>query len=425
MAGEATMKRLVLFFDGTWNRETEKDQVTNVFRLRRLVEAANIDGTSDDGVPQRIFYDRGVGTNGPVDRFFGGVLGFGLGDNVRQGYRFLSQFYDPGHVDKATPERSRAPDEIYVFGFSRGAFTARSLAGFVAAAGLLRKECCDDENLARAWRYYRTPVKERMPAKKAELEQLCSPDVRIRLVGVFDTVGSLGIPTGVAGNWGGSYDHFHDTKLGSSIDVALQALALDEHRSPFVPALFARPDHSGNKMVEQVWFPGVHSDIGGGYGEGKSGRTAISDISLNWMVQRIRASGCKLRMADPPVPTSVPDDPHDSLGWFLFDRRKPMYRLIKGTGMTDPPPGRHESYSLTFPDVSWHEGVHRSVFDLIVASRSGNRKAYLPRQLSAVAADLRSKKLDLVGSDGMPMTDDSTINALLDAANAAVRRTLY
>lgn len=419
------MKRLVLFFDGTWNRETEEDQVTNVFRLKQLVEAANTDPSLADEVAQRIFYDRGVGTGGWVDRVLGGGLGFGLGGNVRQGYRFLSQFYEPGRVDKSDPSRNREPDEIYLFGFSRGAFTARSLAGFIAAAGLLRKETCDTENVRRAWSYYRTPVKQRLPAEKASLETLCSPDVRIRVVGVFDTVGSLGIPTGLAGNWAGSLDHFHDTKLGSSVDYAFQALAIDEHRSPFVPALFARPDHMGNKGVEQVWFPGVHSDVGGGYGDKGTGRTPICDLTLHWMVQRLSTMSNPLRLASPPVPTTVPGDPHDSLGWFVFDRIEPMHRLIDGRAMTHPPRKPYRSYALDFPDVSWREKVHRSVFDLIIASRRGGRKAYLPPQLSGVAASLRSGELPLVDFDGNPMDAVTQVAPLLDQANDALGRKLF
>lgn len=411
------MKRLVLFFDGTWNKETEKDQVTNIVRLKQLVEIANTDPMLNRGVPQRIFYDRGVGTGGLVDRVLGGGLGVGLSENVKQGYRFLSQFYEGARRDKGADDPDRGPDQIHVFGFSRGAFTARSLAGFVAAAGLLRKDACDEENLERAWRYYRTPVKERMPAEKAALEYLCTPDVRITVVGVFDTVGSLGIPTGMAGNWVGSFDHFHDTKLGSSIDHAFHALALDEHRSPFVPALFARPDHMGNKTVEQAWFPGVHSDIGGGYAPDGKGRTSIADLSLHWMVARLRRVPGGLCLADPPPPSADPADSHDSLGWFVLDRLRPMYRLIDGLPMTPPPPkGPHGTHALRFPDISWHERVHRSVLDLMIATSRGGRKPYRPPQILAAVPRLLSGQLQLAGFDGTPMDPVVDVEPLLRAA---------
>lgn len=411
------MKRLVLFFDGTWNRETEKNQVTNIVRLKQLVESANTDPTLADGVAQRIFYDRGVGTGGPIDRVLGGGLGVGLGENVRQGYRFLSQFYQGAKPDWGIDDPDRAPDQIYVFGFSRGAFTARSLAGFVAAAGLLRKDACDAENLERAWRYYRTPVKERLPADKAELERLCTPDVRITVVGVFDTVGSLGIPTGTAGNWVGSFDHFHDTKLGSSIDHAFHALAVDEHRSPFVPALFARPDHMGNKSVEQAWFPGVHSDVGGGYAADGSGRTPIADLSLHWMVERLRTVPRGLRLAPAPAPSVDPADPHDSLGWFVLDRIRPMYRLIDGRAMSPPPPkGAHATHALAFPDITWHERVHRSVLDLMIATSTGGRTPYRPPQIRPVVGRLATGELPLVDFGGRIMDPAIEVEPLLRRA---------
>src|SRR5262249_14164365 len=209
------MKRLVLLFDGTWNDERHPDAATNIVRLWQLI-AKGTREAGKDPIKQRIFYDEGVGT-GFLDRLRGGIFGSGLSEKVREGYRFLSQFYEPG-------------DEIYIFGFSRGAFTARSLAGFLAASGLFRKDGCDPPKPAFAWRYYRTPPKKRWPADKAALEKQCTPEMRIKFLGVFDTVGALGIPLGWAGNWANLGDRFHDTKLGSAIDLAFHAISIDEHR---------------------------------------------------------------------------------------------------------------------------------------------------------------------------------------------------
>lgn len=396
------MKRLVLFFDGTWNTETVEGEVTNVFELKRLVEAANLSPNPTNSIEQRIFYDQGVGTKGPIDNVLGGMLGVGLSRNVKEGYRFLSQFFE---------SKGGEPDEIYIFGFSRGAFTARSLAGFIAASGLLKQQNCDEETLQRAWRYYRTPVKKRMPADKARLKALCNEGVCIDLLGVFDTVGSLGIPTGTAGNWAGYFDRFHDTKLGSAVDVALHAIALDEHRTPFEPALFVRPDHHGNKLVEQAWFPGVHSDVGGGYpARGTKGRAPISRISLDWMVKRIRASGVGLELADPEItattvtytshPIHVPEAPHDSIGWFLLDRFRPTYRLVQGVGLAKPPSGPYHTYGVPFPDVSWKEKVHRSVFDLVLSEAS-----YRPPQIHDLIAEVAAKSILVVDTDGSDLKD--------------------
>lgn len=412
----AVMKRLVLFLDGTWNNERDGDTPTNVSLLKSLVEQANTDDSLPTKPDQRIYYDAGVGTEGPVDRFVGGVLGFGLSKKVRAAYRFLSQFYKP-------QDEHGDPDEIYIFGFSRGSFTARSLAGFISASGLLRPENCSEEALAFAWSYYRANPKERYPADKVRLTELCFPDVRIHFLGVFDTVGSTGVPLWTAGNWAGSRDRFHDTKLGSAIRTAVQAIALDEHRSPFVPALFAKPDHRNNEHVEQVWFPGVHSDVGGGYAPGDRGRTRLSDISLNWMVTRLQ-SCTKLRIATPVGDWSDPDDPHDSLGWFVYSRRRPMYRLVDGTPMSPALRRLHSTYKISPPDRSWKESIHRSVFDLIVKTHENDRRLnYLPPQLSAVAAKLQ-RNIPIICHSGEPMKAPEVAD-LLSRVDQAIKASVF
>lgn len=414
------MPHLVLLFDGTWNDEKDPKQATNIHRLKDLV----IEATTNAPAPApRIFYDQGVGTGGWWDRILGGILGYGLNENVLQGYRFLSQFYKEAHVEDGQTHNA---SQILIFGFSRGAFTARSLAGFVAASGLLRKEHCTKKNQEFAWRYYRTPPKERMPADKAKLEALCHDGVEIKLLGVFDTVGSLGVPTGKAGNWAGKDDHFHDTKLGSAIRSAFHAVALDEHRNPFVPALFARPDNLEDRPVEQVWFPGVHSDIGGGYGPPEPGYASIADLSLQWMVSRIQAHGAGLPIGSPHLATTDPDDPHDSLGDFLISKLEPAYRLIDGRRMPEPPAFPHNPYSLSFPDVSWREKIHRSVFDLVIKTHLDTNRTvkYLPPQLLSIAGDLRQGRFAIVDHSGANMSFADVVQ-LLDAAEKAVGRPIF
>ena len=188
------MRRLVLLFDGTWNDERHPDAATNIVRLWELIAHGSREAKDrNESVDQRIFYDEGVGT-GYLDRLTGGFFGSGLSEKVCHGYRFLSQFYEAG-------------DEIYIFGFSRGAFTARSLAGFVAASVLLREEECNRDNLAFAWKYYRTPPKERFPADRATLQN------------------NLG-------------NRFHDTKLGSAIDFAFHAQSPLRHLTSQARCLF-------------------------------------------------------------------------------------------------------------------------------------------------------------------------------------------
>jgi hypothetical protein len=375
-----------MLFDGTWNDDRHPETETNIFRLRQLIEKATRDATGGNGwVEQRIFYDEGVGT-GYLDRLTGAIFGTGLSEKVREGYRFLSQFYGAG-------------DEIYIFGFSRGAFTARSLAGFVAASGLLRENECTKQNLSFAWEYYRTPPKKRWPADKAALEKLCTSDVRIKFLGVFDTVGALGIPLGWAGNWRNVGDRFHDTKLGSLIDYAFHAIAIDEHRGPYVPALWAEPDHHNNLRVEQVWFPGVHCDVGGGFRVSPDAEAdTLSEITLYWMISRLRAF-TKIVIAMPERPLSrKPEEPHDWFGLFFFSRLTPTYRLIREAPLKGPLTWRHYCYTLPPPDHPFKEYLHVSALELLAAGPK-----YRPENLCSAIDFLQSRgknELQVVDYDG-------------------------
>lgn len=311
-------RRLILCLDGTWN-DASGATITNIVRLRDMIQPGVLEFDNAPPVEQRIYYDEGVGTGaGAVDRALGGALGLGLGTNVRQAYRFLSQFYAPG-------------DEIFIFGFSRGAFTARSLAGYVGASGLLQPQHCTPELEERAWRNYRTDPKDRFPSEGVALARLCHAQVAIQVLGVFDTVGALGIPVKRLNGLGRHWFSFHDARLSSVVKVSLHALAIDEKRGPFSAALWERPFHANNKEVEQVWFPGVHSDVGGGYGEG-----GIGAIALRWMLDRIDALGRKhdfqlvLRPDLPPLSVDAAAPLHDSRAgpaWEI-DRLRPQIRVI-------------------------------------------------------------------------------------------------
>jgi len=253
------MANLVVCLDGTWSNADSTAPQTNVAILSDLVDLRR----GGNGA-QQLYYDPGVGTGGNVlRRLAGGITGQGLSANILGAYRFLSLAYRPG-------------DNIYLFGYSRGAFTVRSLGGFIAASGLLRAEACDKDNLNFAWRYYRTKPKERFPSDHAKLRALSYGNVRIRFVGVFDTVGALGIPRKWL-NWVGRRSfQFHDTELCSIVDHSCHALAIDEHRLEFEAAVWDVPRRGGYQTVEQVWFPGTHANIGGGC-EDKS----LSDLTLD------------------------------------------------------------------------------------------------------------------------------------------------
>jgi hypothetical protein len=262
-------KRLVVCCDGTWNFPDQKSP-TNVTKIALAVAPED-----KDGVEQRVFYHRGVGTN-RFERFRGGAFGAGLSRNVCDTYRFLVQNYEPG-------------DELFFFGFSRGAFTARSAAGLVRNAGILRPDHTD--RIGEAYSLYRSRNDNNTPrGREATLfRRSYSHEPDIHFVGVFDTVGALGVP--VDGSrliamfnkrW-----QFHNTDLSTTVHNAFQALAIDEKRRPFKPAVWnVQASAPENQRVEQVWFAGVHSDVGGGYPD-----HAVSDIPLLWMVDRARQCG--------------------------------------------------------------------------------------------------------------------------------------
>ena len=248
--------------------------------------------TSRDGIPQIVHYQAGVGSmGGAVARFVGGAVGAGLKENVREAYSYLSINYRQG-------------DEIFLIGFSRGAFTARSAGGMIGDLGLLTKEGLasfseifedyqhrNDPRYVSKWPNVPFPDKPPFedPKYVTELERrgLTQLRVPIKAICVWDTVGSLGVPRipwlerlGLQTRRMKDYS-FYDTTLYDGIENAFQALALDEHRAPFSPALWEKPRNSRTNL-KQVWFPGVHSNIGGGYDD-----QDIANITLAWMISRL------------------------------------------------------------------------------------------------------------------------------------------
>jgi uncharacterized protein (DUF2235 family) len=239
------MKKLVICCDGTWNRLDNRN-VTNVVRMAQAVASRAVDGS-----PQIVCYDEGVGSGRAVaettDRVLGGAFGSGLMTRVEQAYRFLAFNHDPG-------------DEIYIFGFSRGAFTARSLAGLIRNCGIVEQR--QARRIGEAIALYR----ERGPESHPDAEKSCafrasvSPRaylnerdlewrrrdggfreadcrrLRIRYLGVWDTVGALGIPAHImfSSHFNKSYQ-FHDHNLSSVIESARHAVALDEFRRSYEP----------------------------------------------------------------------------------------------------------------------------------------------------------------------------------------------
>ena len=288
-------KRIVICSDGTWNTpETH----TNVIKIVRSIKPL-----SSDGVHQVVFYDQGVGTYNAVDKFIGGAFGKGVEQNVLDAYRFIAHNYQSG-------------DEIYCFGFSRGAYTARALGGMLYTIGLIDKDGL--KNLPEAYRYYRSP-----PQKKNQQTYSHNVKPEIQLMAVWDTVGALGAPTPIIGKLTRSLVGFFDTNLSPKIKHAYHALAIDEKRAPFKPALWTGSIKS-DQTVEQVWFSGVHSDVGGGYGE-----TGLSDIALKWMIQK--STQCGLEFDEDYLMNETLIRPN--VAGTLHDTYKFGYRMMEKLGM--------------------------------------------------------------------------------------------
>ncbi len=255
---------------------------SNVVKFARVVLPQAPDGTE-----QRVHYDRGVGTGDFIDKLFGGAFGIGLSHNVREAYEFLTLNHAPG-------------DEVYLFGFSRGAYTVRRVVGMLRKAGLLPwipgKEARDKAIKEAYAMYERRESRAQGGADSQEArrfrESRRAQRIPIRLLGVWDTVGAHGI-AGVLGALTTPFSkaRFHDRILSSDVEHACHAVAIDESRRLFQPTLFQQGTNGAAKgqVLEQSWFAGVHSNVGGGYED-----TGLSDIALHWMAARAEKRGLAL-----------------------------------------------------------------------------------------------------------------------------------
>ena len=329
-------RNLVICCDGTWNTPEQKDRGEPVTsNIRKISVAAQHQPNTV------VFYDPGIGTGGFFDKYLGGAVGLGLTDNIKQTYRFL--------VEQRAGE-GNDEDHIYLFGFSRGAYTVRSLGGLLRRCGLVRSVNDIDE----AYELYRKSGHHK-DNKKPEAERFKARQkaVGIHFLGVFDTVGALGIPTfstyGLLHKgfrWATAHTAFahgfHDQTLGTHVRHACHALAIDEHRGAFAPSMWeADPAQGDRPTVEQVWFAGGHSNVGGGYRD-----AGLSDTALVWMTGKAMAAG--LHLDAPTVQRWRPDAYGEVRSEF-----EGLYKLT----------GKH--YRAIGATHSLNEKVHRSVIDRI------------------------------------------------------------
>jgi uncharacterized protein (DUF2235 family) len=371
-------KRIVICADGTWNTPWERVgghvAPTNVWKFYELLRE---EGT--DAVPQLAFYHQGIGTTGSLlDRLLGGATGWGITDNIKDCYRFIVRHYQPG-------------DALYFFGFSRGAYTVRSLAGLIRTCGIIDPAKAHDLDacIDAAYRQYRTRNLNDTPTADKAVDfraRHAFPDCLITCIGVWDTVGALGIPEGFLYSISRYRYRFHDVTLSSWVQRAFQAVAVDEHRPAFVSSLWDQQPGAKMKgqIMEQVWFPGSHGDIGGGNPLTES---ASSDLTLRWMVNRVIAT-CRLSIDTDRLPSAdaSPITLHDSRTLFfrITDPLSgPLYRCIDSglgsTGARDPLGLKNETVHPSV-DILWRDFATQPIPKFGVPYRPPNVADYHRRR---------------------------------------------
>lgn len=260
-------KNIVVLSDGTGQKGGVNFN-TNVYKLFNMLE--------DRTDKQVAFYDPGLGTD--WRKITGNISGRGFCKNILDCYHFIFQNYQAG-------------DQVYLFGFSRGAATVRSLSGFIHLFGILPK--CREDLIRKAFEIYKIRNADRRNSEAAKfIEKNSTMWCKIKFVGVWDTVAALGFPTA----WGSFlldkfFPHkFHSFELSDSVEFARHALSIDDERKTFHPTYWRtlENDEKGERL-KQVWFCGVHTDVGGGYEEDE-----LSNITLSWMVKEATAKGLRL-----------------------------------------------------------------------------------------------------------------------------------
>ncbi|KMZ11772.1 Peptidoglycan binding domain protein [Candidatus Burkholderia humilis] len=284
---------LAIFFDGTWNEPNDK---TNAFLLFNLAKE------TDD---QARLYVQGVGTQGKglfsfADKILGGAFGDGFSENIKTAYRWLCERYEPDA-------------SIYIFGFSRGAYSARSLAGLVRKCGLVNDT--SDASIDEAYGLYRDQTVSANDDHAVRFRMQFSREVTIAFVGVWDTVGELGISVdGLPLPSFSSFYRFHDTTLSNSTKAAYHAIAANEFRSLYKPTLWTQgTEDRGSLPLEQRWFAGAHANVGGGY---VTPPRFLPLILAEWLRKKAEAHGLAFTQAVEIPETAYTCDPVDSYAEF-------------------------------------------------------------------------------------------------------------
>ncbi|KAK2629243.1 hypothetical protein QTJ16_000063 [Diplocarpon rosae] len=312
-------RKFVVACDGTWQNSDQgvdtspftPPQVQIPTNVTRIIRALN--HRDENGVTQIAFYQRGLGTDNFEDKLVGGLTGNDIAEHIREAYAFLANNFNP-ETQQDLDDVSKPLDQIVLLGFSRGAYTARAIASLVSDVGLLTKL-----GMENFWTIFGDWMKQDVDGEQSQWFLATYPDVArkfqqatgrrialtdkeyrntliqngltrwgmpIRAVGVWDTVGALGIPM----PWNSKNVKpfsFVNTKVPRAVQHAFHALAIDEHRNLFTPTLWEQPDQGSGQEVslrklKQCWFPGSHSNIGGSYPD-----AGISNITLAWMISQL------------------------------------------------------------------------------------------------------------------------------------------
>jgi uncharacterized protein (DUF2235 family) len=382
-------KRLALFLDGTWN---EVESNTNVWRMKALCAPISTDGKS-----QLAYYE--IGVNGVI----GGSTGKGLDANIRRAYEWLIENYSDG-------------DEIFIFGFSRGAYTARSLAGLIAKLGILkpgspigvaqlfsRYKRSDEETIGKLHELQDAGKLENITLEERWMLKYSQP-AKIKVVGVWDTVGSLGIPAFAIPGISRPTFGYLQTGLRIQIEHGYHALAIDEHRKAFAPTLWdVRTPKDPNEAhavprsisnVEQRWFVGAHANVGGGYES-----DLLAQAPLRWIMKKASLNGLTFRNdvdIDGDILTAPINDSYKEFMDGAYSKAsRPFFRTI-GQDPDVRDDGSHTNVNET---------IDQSVFNrwrTVPAYRPSNlvewasRKAVDPAKLNA---SVRSDNPNIVAPD--------------------------
>ena len=383
-------KNIIICSDGTGNSSI-KDRGTNVFKIYEALDLHH------PTTIQIAIYDDGVGTETfrPF-QLLGGAFGFGLWRNIRQLYTGLVQVYEPG-------------DRIYLFGFSRGAFTVRQLAGLILKMGIIAKgrytstselnrlvrqaqrEYWQDNRAWLEWLIMKvfswfTPCegvekfRNQYATKVPDRNSVNQYQADIRFIGVWDTVSAVGFPVLYVADMFNTAVYrfkFPDYKLGKAVSAAAHALSIDDQRATFHPLLWDECDEVRDKpRIEQTWFAGVHANVGGGYP-----KQGVSLVALDWMMRKAEAAGARL---------------DGEAGIKFLEKDKAFYRehMNVNDKVYDSRSGLSAYYRYKPRDIyrkcqqkNFEPRIHATVINRIYQGTDGYAPGNIPREFTLVDGD--------------------------------------